>query len=69
MFSRKNLPEKKLEHIEQVSEDKHRPESELAKEINSDYKENMLWITLYVLLIIVIIGLLAYKLLVYKSLL
>jgi preprotein translocase subunit SecF len=63
VFSRKKLSDKKLSSMGHNEEDKYRPEKGLGKEIDDDYRENILWTLLYFILIILIFVLLLYKLL------
>jgi len=59
----KRRSEKRLKKIERAEEEKYASEKNLGQEIAADYKENALWVALYVILIILIVVLLAYKLL------
>ena len=62
LFSRERFSEKKLEKIEKEEEDKLKPESALKEEMESDSKENALWMVLYFVLILLIVILLIYRL-------
>jgi hypothetical protein len=61
-MSKKKITSKDLERIGNEESDKLRAESELGEEIYNDEKENALWTVLYIVLVILIITLLAYKL-------
>jgi len=62
MFSKRSLSGSDMRRIGREEEDKFRPETELGEEIQSDARENALWIVLYVVLVLLIITLLVYKL-------
>lgn len=50
-----------LKKLEKAEEDKLRPEKDVRREVDADFKENVLWTVLYIVLIVVILALLAYK--------
>ena len=59
----KKQSEKKLEKMETAEERKYKPEKEMHQELSDDYRENIFWVVLYIILILLIVALLAYKLL------
>lgn len=61
-LSKDKVSGKDLERIGSEEKDKFKPEAELTEEIISDEKENALWTVLYIVLVVLIITLLAYKL-------
>ena len=60
----KKQSERKLAKMEMAEEQKYKPEREMHRELGEDYKENIFWMILYVILILLIVALLAYKLLI-----
>jgi hypothetical protein len=62
IFSKKTISEDELAKLEFEEEDKLRPERELLEEMDSESRENALWVALYIILVLLIITLLVYKL-------